>query len=381
MTNLPPFKLERYFAQYEFAVKYLLSASDCEALGMRELLAMADAECLGLWEQLQLSYTESQGLPQLREEISLQYPQLSAEHVLILAPEEGIFIAMNTLLAPGDHMIAIAPAYQSLHAIATSRGVHVSSWHVRPTESGWHLDMDELAGMITSGTKLLVVNFPHNPTGYLPTPGEFSAIMSVAEKHGLRVFSDEMYRMLEYDTQQRLPSICTLPGHERAVVLSGMSKSFALPGLRIGWLVTRDRQAIQQWLSFKDYTTICSSAPSEILALIALRAQTHIVQRNLEIVRANIVIAERFCSEFPHLFRWRQPNAGSVAFVEWLGEGPVEALCQSVLDQKGVMIVPGSLFDVAEGYFRVGLGRRHFDEAIAKVREYLIESFHAGVKV
>ncbi len=373
MTSLPPFKLERFFAQYEFQVKYLLSPSDCEALSMRELLAMADPDSLRLWEQLSLGYTESQGLPALRDEVSRLYPSLQAEDVLILTPEEGIFIAMNTLLEPGDHMITISPAYQSLYEIARSRGIEVTPWQVRPTESGWRLDIDELARAITARTRLLVINFPHNPTGYLPSKSELAAILALAARHGLCVFSDEMYRFLEYSPQQRLPAVCAWPDYERGISLSGLSKSFALPGLRIGWLATRDRQVMQKWLMFKDYTTICSSAPSEVLALMALRARDQIVQRNLAIIQSNTLAAERFFAEFPGLFGWRKPNAGSVAFVEWLGQETVELFCQAVLDTKGVMIVPGSMFDLTASYFRLGLGRRNFPEAIMRLRDYLIE--------
>jgi aspartate/methionine/tyrosine aminotransferase len=379
---LPPFKLERYFAQHEFQVKYLLSASDCEALSMSELLLMADPDSLKQWEQLSLGYTESQGLPALRDEVRHLYPSLNADDVLILTPEEGIFIAMNTLLDPGDHMIAISPAYQSLYEIARARGVGVTPWRVRPMSTGWHLDIDELVGAITDRTRVLVINFPHNPTGYLPTQTEFDAIMALAARHGLYVFSDEMYRLLEYVPQQRLPAVCALPGYERGISLSGLSKSFALPGLRIGWLATRDTRAMQKWLAYKDYTTICSSAPSEVLALMALRARagTRIVQRNLAIVQSNIATAEGFFVEFPELFGWRKPKAGSVAFVEWRGQGTVESFCQAVLDRKGVMIVPGSLFDVSGNYFRLGLGRRNFSDAIAHVHEYLIELNHAGTR-
>lgn len=136
MPPLTPFKLERYFARYEFKVQYLLSASDCESLGLRELLALADLDSLARWEQLRLGYTESQGLPALRAEVARLYQTLTPDDVLILTPEEGIFIAMHTLLEPGDHVIAIAPAYQSLSEIARSLGCTVTPWTIAPQGSG-----------------------------------------------------------------------------------------------------------------------------------------------------------------------------------------------------------------------------------------------------
>ncbi|HEY3289225.1 MAG TPA: aminotransferase class I/II-fold pyridoxal phosphate-dependent enzyme [Anaerolineae bacterium] len=372
--SLPPLKLERYFAEYEFKVRYLLSASDCEALTMSELLDMADPASHELWNTLVLAYTESQGHTLLRDEVSRQYPPLSAGNVLILVPEEGILTVMNTMLESGDHIVVIAPSYQSLHEIARSRGVHVTDWPVRPSHEGWYLDIDELAVQIHERTRMIVVNFPHNPTGYLPSASEFNAMVELAARHGIYVFCDEMYRGLEYSSERRLTAACALAEYPRGISLSGMSKTYALPGLRIGWLATRDASLIHKWLTFKDYTTICSSAPSEILALMALRAREQIIRRNLGIIRTNITAMEQFCSKHPATVVWRAPDAGSVAWIEWKGKGSVASFCQAVLDRKGVMIVPGDMFETGSRYFRIGLGRRNFVGALHLVDEFLIES-------
>ena len=140
--SIAPFKLERYFALYEFKVKYLLSPSDCESLSMAELLQMAAPATLELWQDLLLGYTESQGHPLLRDEIAKLYRHIPPENVLIAAPEEAIFIAMQTLLRPGDQVVALAPAYQSLHEIARSIGCEVTGWMVEPgIDNTWHLDI------------------------------------------------------------------------------------------------------------------------------------------------------------------------------------------------------------------------------------------------
>jgi aspartate/methionine/tyrosine aminotransferase len=370
MTDLlPPFKLERYFAQYEFKVRFVLSASDCESLTLRELLGMADADSLARWEQLSLGYTESPGHPLLRAEVARLYTTLTADDALILTPEEGIYIAMSTLLQTGDEFVAISPAYQSLHEIARARGCTVIPWPVQAREDGWALDIDALAQLLTPRTRLLVINFPHNPTGILPARQTLDAVLDLARQHDLTVFSDEMYRLLEYDPAQRLPAVCDL--YERGISLSGMSKSLALPGLRIGWLATRRREWIERWQQFKDYTTICSSAPSEVLALMALRAKESIVARYLGFIQTNLALADEVFARFPDRLRWLPPRAGSVAFPQWIGAQPVETFCQAVLDEQGVMIVPGSLFGVPGGHFRLGLGRRNFAAALNAVRAFL----------
>jgi aspartate/methionine/tyrosine aminotransferase len=368
--SIAPFKLERYFAQYEFKVKYLLSPSDCESLGMDELLQMAVPESLALWHGLKLSYTESQGHPLLREEIAGLYQHIRPEQVLVAAPEEAIFIAMHSLLQPGDQVVAVSPAYQSLHQLARSIGCELIEWRLQPLADGsWQADLDLLERLLTARTRMLVINFPHNPTGLTLMRSDLNSIVALARKRGLILFSDEMYRLLEYEPASLLPPVCDL--YERGISLSGLSKSFALPGLRIGWLVTQHSEWIGRWLEFKDYTTICNSAPGEILGLIALQNKQSILRRNLDIIRANLNSASKFFSDHPRQFTWFAPQAGSVAFPLWQGVGSVEEFCNTVLEKEAVMIVPGSLFDFPGNHFRVGLGRRNLPEALEHVAGYL----------
>jgi aspartate/methionine/tyrosine aminotransferase len=366
---IDPFKLERYFAQHEFTAKYLLSPSDCESLSMSELLQLADAETLTLWHELRLGYTESPGHPLLRAEVARLYQTITADDVLIAAPEEAIFIAMQTLLRPGDHVVTIFPAYQSLYEIARSLGCTVTLWALELGAEGWQLDLDRLERSLTDRTRLLILNFPHNPTGYLPSRGEFDALIEIARKHDLYLFSDEMYRLLEYDPARRMPPVCDL--YEKGISLSGLSKTFALPGLRLGWLAMQGQALLTSWLSYKDYTTICNSAPSEVLGIMALRAKEAIVARNLNIIYRNLSAAEQFFAERKDRFLWIKPQAGSIAFPRWLGATSVEQFCQDVLAQQNVMIVPGSIFDFPGNHFRVGLGRQNFAEALQRVGAYL----------
>ena len=370
--RIQPFKLERYFAEYEFKVRFLLSPSDCESLSLAELLAMADPDSRRLWDELRLSYTESQGHPVLRQEIADLYRSIHPEQVLVAAPEEAIFITMHALVEAGDEIVSIAPAYQSLYEIARSLGCQVKPWRVTLAGDRWRLDLDELADLLTPRTRLLVINFPHNPTGLLPSLAEFQQMLSLAESRGALIFSDEMYRGLEYHASDQLPAACDLS--ERAISLSGLSKTYALPGLRLGWLATRQSGLLPRWLEFKDYTTICHSAPSEILGVIALRKQEEISARSLGILQKNLAIAQAFFSRRRDQFRWIAPQAGSVAFPRWIGEGSLEKLCQVVLEQHEVMIVPGSIFDGPADHFRLGLGRLNFEEALNRLEIYLAET-------
>jgi aspartate/methionine/tyrosine aminotransferase len=364
-----PFKIERYFAEYEFSAPYLLSASDCESVSLRELLSQADADGLRRWETLSLGYTESPGHPVLREAIAQLYANVTAADTLVLSPIEGIFVTMHALLRPGDHVVAMFPAYQALYEVARSVGCDVSLWELTLRDGRWQADLDRLRALITPRTRMLIVNVPHNPTGYLPDRATFEALVSLAREHNLVLFCDEMYRWLEFDPATRLPSAVEV--YERAIVLSGLSKTFGLPGLRMGWLVTHDAEALAGCQSFKDYTSICHSAPSEALAIIALRAREALVTRNLQIVQHNAALAAEFFAARPALFRWIAPQAGSVAFPQWLGAHSVEAFAEAAVKDAGIMIVPGAIFDRPGQHFRVGLGRRNFGEVLGQLEEFL----------
>ena len=364
-----PFRLERYFAKYEFKVRFLLSSSDCESISMNELLQMATPASLELWQGLKLGYTESQGHPLLRAEVSSLYHNIPADNVLIAAPEELIFVAMQTILKADDHIVVVSPAYQSLHEIARSLGCQVSPWSFKPGPDGWELNLAELERSITAHTRMIVINFPHNPTGHIITRHELDSIVELARKNDLYIFSDEMYRLLECDPATRLPPVCDL--YEKGISLSGLSKAFALPGLRLGWLATRQNTMVERWLAYKDYTTICNSAPGEVLGMIALQNKERIIQRNLEIIRTNLDSVREFFSKHTDKLSWFIPLAGSVAFPEWRGDGSVEEFCQGVLEEEGVMLVPGNLFGYQGNYFRIGLGRKNLPEALDHVGEYL----------
>jgi len=362
-----PFALERYFARYEFSTPYLLSSSDCDGIPMREILAMADDECRALWSDLRLGYTESLGLPQLRAEIAGMYEGVTQDDVIIGAPEELIFVAMNALLRPGDRVVCAYPGYQSLFEIARAVGCVVDLW--RPREQGvWRFDPDDLAGMLGRGTRLVVVNFPHNPTGALPSREEYFAVVEAAGHTGARVFSDEMYRLLEGDPDERLSAGCELAAD--ALSLSGMSKVFGMAGTRIGWIVTRDAEAMRGLAEFKDYTTICSSAPSEVLALIGLRARAALVERHRARIARNLAALEAFVARHGERFALAPPRAGSVCLLR-LRDGHATDFCRLVMDKAGIMLLPSSVFQFGDEHVRIGLGRENMPDVLARLESAL----------
>lgn len=363
--QIKPFKLERYFAQYEFSTRYLLSSSDSQALKLDYVLSLADAETARLWQDLSLGYTESLGHPFLRREIAGMYGNVGADDVLVCTPEEGIFLALNAILKPGDHVICTFPGYQSLFEIARSIGCRVTFWQPEE-EHAWRFNPAFLEKEISPQTRLLVFNFPHNPTGYLPDRADFTRIMDIAREHRLWVFSDEMYRMLEFDPADRLSAACEV--YDRALSLNGMSKAFGLPGARIGWLVGREPALIASMAALKDYTTICSSAPSEILALITLRARERILTEQMTIIKRNWGLLGDFFSRHPDLFSWNRPKAGTICFPR-LKTGGAAEFCRQIINNAGIMLLPSTVYDYGDSHFRVGFGRADFPTVLARFEE------------
>ncbi len=285
-----------------------------------------------------------------------------------MVPEEGIFVAMNCLLEPGDHVISTFPGYQSLYEIANSLGCEVTKWQP-DYKNGWHFDVEKLKAMMSQKTKLLVINFPHNPTGATVSKEDFQEIVELCKKNNTLLFSDEMYRFLEYHATDRLPSASDL--YENAISLFGLSKSFALPGLRIGWLTSKNKKLMQDFANFKDYTTICNSAPSEILGIIALQNKERIVARNLQIISENLNILTSFFQTYHRVFEWNQPVAGPIAFPKFLGEGDISSFCKQLVEEKEVMLLPASVYGFPGNYFRIGFARKNMKEGLEKLVEFL----------
>ncbi len=375
-VKIQPFKLERYFAQYEFKAPYLLSSSDCESHTIKALLDMSP-EQISEFHEVSLGYTESEGHPTLRHAISELYTSFSEDHIFTFSgAEEGILAFMNSLLTPQDHIIVQYPAYQSLYEIAHSIGCRVSKWKLHE-EQGWKLDLTELEEMISPSTKAIVINFPHNPTGAMLTLSELENIISFAKQHDLYVFSDEVYRFLEFDSKDRLPAVADL--YEKGFSLGVMSKAFGLAGLRIGWIAAKDEIIMNQMKHFKDYTTICNSAPSEWLATFALSHKEKILERNLAIIQKNLTMLDHFFEKYCTLFEWSKPIAGSVGFVKIKIDQTAEEFCSEVVEAVGVLLLPSTLFNFGNQHFRIGFGRANLSEALVKFEDYLQERFYKGI--
>lgn len=367
--RIADFALERYFARWEFNTRYLLCASDVEGYPMSELLELADDESRAMWEGLRLGYTESMGHPLLRREIASLYETIEPDDVLTFAgAEEAVFCLMNVMLESGEHAIVTWPGYQSLYEIARANGADVTLHELHET-NGWAIDLDLLRRQVAPATRLIVVNLPHNPTGMLADRSTFDGLVELAAEADAHLLVDEVYRGLEFDPSDRLPSGADAAA--KGVSIGVMSKSYAMPGLRVGWLATHDRQLLDRAARVKDYTTICSSAPSEILALIGLRARDRVLDRSRAIVAANLEVLDGFFEDWADRFTWVRPRGGSIGFPRLTVPGVrIDDWAAELVEAEGVLLLPGSQFGHGGNHFRLGFGRVDLPEALARLTSF-----------
>lgn len=363
------FKLESFLATREFSAPFNFCASDLESHSMQEIVHMADEQGLDLWNHLKLGYTETMGHPLLRDEICKLYGKhFRKEQILCFAgAEEGIYCMAHTLLEPQDHAIIVTPCYQSLESLPSSicSITKIQLEH----KDGWELHIDHIRGAIKPNTKLIVLNFPHNPTGALITADTQLKIIELARKHDLWIFSDEVYRLLEINPTDRLPPFASI--YEKGLSLSVMSKAYGLAGLRIGWIACQDVQLIGKMNKLKHYLSICNSGPSEILSLIALKASPKIHARNRNIMLDNLKLLDQFFEEYAEWFEWIRPKGGCIGYPLFKGDISIDEITDDLLVETGVLILPGSVYDDPRNHFRISFGRQSMPQALKKFVQYV----------
>lgn len=367
------FELETYFSKWEFTARHHMTASDVQSMSLDDLLTMAGtsaAESLGdLW----LGYTETWGAPDLREAIAGTYERMEPDNILCFAgAEEGVYAAMRVLLEPDDHAIVVVPNYQAAETIPLSicavTGVQLDA------ARGWRLDLEDVRRALRPNTKLISINFPNNPTGAVMPREDYDVLIDLCREEGLYLFNDEVYRLLELDEGKRLPQ--TADVYEKGLSLSVMSKAYGLPGLRIGWIASQDKEVLLKLERYKHYLSICNSAPSERLAVIALGVREKILARNHALLRRNLRELDCFFADYASLFEWHHPDGGCIAYPRYVGQGDVESFCHDLIEESGVLLLPASIYRselmaAPADRFRIGFGRENIEEGLAAFRDFL----------
>jgi aspartate/methionine/tyrosine aminotransferase len=367
------FALEVYFSQWEFTARYNLGGSDAETMSQTALLELASAEDREAYGKLGLGYTQTFGAPALRDEIARTYETIKAEHVLCFAgAEEALYTAMKVLLSSDDHAIVMTPNYQAAETVPLS--ICAVTGVALDPDREWALDIDKVRSALRKNTKLISINFPNNPTGKIIPRDTFDSLITLCRERGLWLLSDEVYRLIERDESLRLPQ--AVDSYERAISLNVMSKAYGLAGLRVGWLACKDRAILVRLERYKHFLSICNSAPSESLAVIALKARERILERNRRIVASNIAAYSCLLGDYQELFEWKVPDGGCVSFIRYTGKEGVEEFARRLVGEAGVLFLPASVFrsdlcPVPSDRLRIGLGRAHVPEGLQVLRNWL----------
>ncbi len=349
--RIEEFKLERLLSVWQNVVDYNFTDTGVHSLYLHELITREELE--ELYESVQLRYIQTNGPIPLRESICQLYPGADTDNVLVTnGSSEANFATLWKLIEPGDEVVVMLPNYLQVPGMAANLGATVKPFYLRE-DKGWAPDLDELNDCVTPKTKLIYICNPNNPTGATMDARDAKEIIRVAERVGAWLLSDEVYRGAELSGEMT-SGFWGL--YDKALVVSGLSKAFALPGLRIGWVVG-PKETIGEIWGYTDYTTITMGAINAELARQALRPGTRerIRRQNQQTAAKNLQILTDWLARYPELLRFIHPTIGGVAFIGYnLKIGSME-LVMKLVHERSVLIAPGEACGL-EGYVRIGYG-------------------------
>ena len=367
------FRLISYLSRLEHAVRFPLSSSYPESMSIDTLFELAGKQHRAPFMQTVLDYPPLRGTPELLDAIASTYKNVTAQDVISFAgADEAIYASFQMLLEPGDHAVVITPNYQSLESVPMSRcdvtGVALDE------NNDWALDTAKVRAALRANTKVLVINFPHNPTGALISREQLNELIEICRERGIWIFSDEVYRLTEFDPADRLPQLADV--YERGISLNVTSKAYGLPGLRIGWVACQDDVWMQKLERMKQYLSICNSMPGEFLTTLALNARAPILERVMERSRSQLAALTAFLARYPDRFSLAVPKAGVLAFPRYTGPEGAEVFATRLVEEAGVMVIPSvtyasELNPVSEDFLRIGFGRANLDQALAEMGKWL----------
>jgi len=365
------FELERVQSLYENTVEYNLTESGFHPYTLEELL---DSEQLRDLQQTVLGYGQTNGSIEVRQRIAALYQGQGPDNVLVTnGSSEANYVACHTLLEPGDEVVVMIPNYMQIWGIAEELGATPIAFHLRE-EDQWAPDLEELRRVVTERTRMIAVCNPNNPTGYTLTQTEMLEIVNIAESVGAWVYADEVYRGAELDGQE-LNSFVGMA--DRVMVSGGLSKAYALPGLRLGWLVGPAETVGTSW-AYHDYTSITAGILSHKIGVIALSPEVRprILERNRSMLRANLERTLDWVESFGDQFRFVPPKAGGMAFMHY--EFPINSteLANWLRLEHSVFVLAGDCYGM-DSYFRIGIGAEsdYLLAGLGRVRQALVDRF------
>ncbi|WZL74344.1 aminotransferase [Clostridiaceae bacterium 35-E11] len=370
--KIKDFGVEMWMNAYETKCDYNLAETCVESLTVEELLDLSGNKEKIMEEilKMQLTYGDIEGSEKLRKGIASLYKDVDIENICITHGAIGAnFLALTTLVDPGDRVISVMPTYQQLYSIPESIGADVKILRLKP-ENNYLLDLEELKSYVNEKTKVICINNPNNPTGALMDEAFLMEVVEIAKSCGAYVLCDEVYRGLTHEKENFTTSIADL--YEKGISTGSMSKVFSLAGIRLGWIIG-PVDFIQQVNKFRDYNTISCGMIDDRLAVVALENKDKIMKRNLDIITNNIKILDKWV-QAESAISYIKPKAGTTAFLKYDLDMPSEEFCLKLLKEKSVFLVPGKALDI-EGFVRIGYANnpKILEAGLEKISEFLKE--------
>ena len=367
--KIETFELERRQSVWENRVKYNLTESGVHPYTLSELLTQDEIEEL---VSIRIGYGQTNGSIELREAISQLYPGTDLDNVLVTnGSAEANFIGIWSNLEPDDELVVMLPNYQQIWGLARSFGIKVTPFYLKE-ETNWSPDIEELKGLISPETKMITICNPNNPTGAVLSKETMNEIVNLAKKFDIWIHVDEIYRGAELIGGET-PSFWGL--YDKVIVTCGLSKAYALPGLRIGWLVG-PKQIIEKAWSYHDYTTIATGILSNRIATKVLRPELRqrILKRNRTLLRENLKLLQEWLKKHEPIFHFIPPKAGGMAFVRYNIPINSTEFATKLRVEKSCFIVAGDCFGM-DNYIRIGIGseKSYFLNGLALISEMIEE--------
>jgi len=354
-TGFQRFEMERMMSELEHIVDYNLSESGVYPVAIREMVD--DPEIIEQLLTTRLDYPQANGSIELRDRIAALYPGATRDNVLVtVGCAEANFIAMQTVVAPGDEMVLMLPNYMQIWGIASNFGLSMKTFHLR-ADRGWAADLAELDDAASDKTKLIAVCNPNNPTGYVLTEEEMDRVVAAAERSGAWLLADEVYGGAERLTDEQTPSFWGR--YDKVLAMGSLSKAYGLPGLRIGWVVGPADTIYDLWARH-DYVAISTALLSNDLAAIALSPEVRprLLQRTRDYIRRGFPVLEEWMGRHEGVFSVAPPQAAAIAFPRYHLDINSTELVQRLIDEKSTLIVPGDQFG-QDHYLRISYGLPH----------------------
>ncbi len=369
------FELERWMTRWELEVTHDICESGILPMSLDELYGLIGSDAASRLDYtirtMPLSYSEARGTEELRGLLASTYQGVTADDILVTTGAiEANFLVFNTLLNPGDHVVAVSPAYQQLHSVPKAIGAEVDLWNLQTPGGGFAYDLNRLKSLLRPDTRLIVINTPHNPTGAVLDGAGLDRVIELAKERDAWILSDEAYRWLEFPDGTSLVEPAR-NRYEKAISVGTVSKPFGMPGLRIGWLAANEEIAAQSW-ALRDYVSLSPSKISDAVTCALIEHRDRIMPRNQAIMNQNLEFATDWFDRNAAFTRWTPPRAALLAMMTYTAPIDSVTLANRLAGEAGVMLAPGAAFGM-EGHLRIGIGQRPeiFREGLEKTGDFL----------